>query len=106
MISYDSTQYEARAHVLKALAHPIRLWLVTQLQQQELCVCELVDGTDVDISTISKHLSQLKQAGIVKNRRQGKQIFYRLTTPCLLDSLSCVETVLERNAKASSALIK
>ncbi|MBY6186449.1 metalloregulator ArsR/SmtB family transcription factor [Marinobacter hydrocarbonoclasticus] len=102
----NPAHYEARAQVLKALAHPTRLWLVEQLEQQERCVCELVEGVDADISTVSKHLSVLKQAGIVSRRRQGKQIFYRLQTPCLLKMLSCVETVLSKNAEASLAVIE
>ena len=84
-----------RATLLKALAHPTRLWLVEQLEHQERCVCELTDGVDADISTVSKHLSLLRQAGIVASRREGKQIFYRLETPCLLNMLSCIETALE-----------
>ncbi|MBY6016425.1 ArsR/SmtB family transcription factor [Ferrimonas balearica] len=98
--------YEARAQILKALAHPTRLWLLEQLEQQERCVCELVEGVDADISTVSKHLSVLKQAGIVSRRRQGKQIYYQLQTPCLLKMLSCVESVLIQNAKASQAVVE
>ncbi|MCG9755339.1 metalloregulator ArsR/SmtB family transcription factor [Shewanella insulae] len=84
-----------RVAVLKALAHPTRLWLVEQLEQQECCVCELTDGVDADISTVSKHLSLLRQAGIVTSRREGKQIYYRLEMPCLLGMLTCIETALE-----------
>lgn len=96
----------ARAAILKAMAHPTRLWLLEQLQQQERCVCELNDGVNADMSTVSKHLSVLKQAGIISSRREGKQIFYRLETPCLLNMFSCVEKVIEKNAKAQAALVQ
>ncbi|ABO22360.1 metalloregulator ArsR/SmtB family transcription factor [Shewanella loihica] len=86
-----------RAALLKALAHPTRLWLVEQLEHQERCVCELTDGVDADISTVSKHLALLRQAGIVASRRVGKQIYYRLETPCLLGMLSCIETALAQS---------
>ncbi|QYJ94281.1 ArsR/SmtB family transcription factor [Shewanella spartinae] len=86
-----------RAALLKALAHPTRLWLVEQLEHQERCVCELTDGVDADISTVSKHLALLRQAGIVASRREGKQIYYRLETPCLLGMLSCIETALAQS---------
>ncbi len=95
----------ARAAVLKALAHPTRLWLLEQLQQQEQCVCELTDGVNADISTVSKHLSVLKQVGIISSRREGKQIYYRLETPCLLKMLGCVETVIEKNARNHAELV-
>ncbi|MCG9747891.1 metalloregulator ArsR/SmtB family transcription factor [Shewanella sp. Isolate8] len=91
----------SRAALLKALAHPTRLWLVEQLEQQERCVCELTDGVDADISTVSKHLLLLRQAGIVASRRQGKQIYYRLETPCLLGMLTCIETALEAQTSKS-----
>ena len=95
----------ARAAVLKALAHPTRLWLLEQLQQQEQCVCELTDGVNADISTVSKHLSVLKQVGIISSRREGKQIYYRLETPCLLKMLGCLETVIEKNARNHAELV-
>ncbi|WOT04711.1 ArsR/SmtB family transcription factor [Shewanella youngdeokensis] len=105
MTEQEQLKLTARAAVLKALAHPTRLWLLEQLQQQEHCVCDLTDGVNADISTISKHLSVLKNAGIVSSRRDGKQIYYRLETPCLLKMFSCVEAVIEKNAKAHAALI-
>ena len=95
MTQAQQQRLNTRAAVLKALAHPTRLWLVEQLEQQERCVCELTDGVDADISTVSKHLSLLRQAGIVASRREGKQIYYRLETPCLLSMLTCIETALE-----------
>ena len=104
MTEQEQLRLNARATVLKALAHPTRLWLLEQLQQQEHCVCDLTDGVNADISTVSKHLSVLKQAGIISSRRDGKQIYYRLETPCLLNMLGCVETVLENNARAHAAL--
>ena len=87
-----------RANVLKALAHPARLWMVEQLEGGERCVCELVEGLDLDFSTVSKHLLVLKNAGIVEGDKRGKQVFYSLRIPCVLNFMHCVEAVLE-NAK-------
>lgn len=56
---------EARARVLKAMAHPSRLLIIEELQNTERCVCELTEMIGADISTVSKHLSVLRQAGIV-----------------------------------------
>lgn len=97
--------YEAKAKILKALAHPTRLWMAEQLGGGERCVCEFVDEIDVDFSTISKHLSVLKQAGIVEDDKRGKQVFYRLKVPCVLNFMSCVEAVIESQAKSHAALI-
>lgn len=87
--------YRARAKVLKALAHPTRLWMVEKLAQGEHCVCELLETVDADFSTVSKHLSVLKQAGIVDVQKRGKQMFYRLKVPCVLDFMGCIEAVLD-----------
>jgi len=94
----EKALYDAKAKVLKALAHPTRLWMVEQLAQRECCVCEFFDAIDVDFSTVSKHLAVLKQAGIVDVEKRGKQVFYRLKVPCVLEFMGCVEAVLAGNA--------
>ena len=48
-----------------------------------------------DVSTVSKHLALLKQAGVVIDERRGQQVFYRLRVPCILNFFGCVEAVLE-----------
>ncbi|MDF7826348.1 metalloregulator ArsR/SmtB family transcription factor [Pontiellaceae bacterium B12227] len=106
MTSKEKNLYEAKAKVLKALAHPTRLWMAEQLSVGEMCVCEFVDQIDVDFSTISKHLSVLKQAGIVEDDKRGKQVWYKLKVPCVLNFMSCVEAVLASNAKEQAELLK
>ena len=91
-------RYEARAHVIKALAHPTRLFIVDELSRGERCVCELRDLIGADVSTVSKHLTQLKGAGIVMDSKRGTQVFYRLRVPCVLNFFSCVEAVLKEAA--------
>ena len=86
---------EARSRVMKALAHPTRLFIVEELSRGERCVCELTDGIGADVSTVSKHLSVLKGAGLVLDDRRGVQVFYRLRVPCILNFFGCVEAVLE-----------
>ena len=88
---------EARAAVIKAMAHPTRLFVLEELSGGERCVCELTEMIGADVSTVSKHLSVLKNVGIVNARKQGNQVFYSLVCPCVLDFFSCVETVLETN---------
>ena len=105
MTDKDKLLFTAKAKVLKALAHPTRLWIAEQLADGEKCVCEFVDQIDADFSTISKHLSVLKQAGIVADDKRGKQVFYSLKVPCVLNFMSCVEAVLKNNASDQAALI-
>lgn len=102
----DKIVYDAKAKVLKALAHPTRLWMAEQLANGERCVCEFADVIDADFSTISKHLAVLKRAGIVEDDKRGKQVYYTLKVPCVLKFMSCVEAVIESQVKAQAALIK
>lgn len=96
---------EAKANILKALGHPTRLWMAEQLAEGEKCVCELAEFIDADFSTISKHLSVLKQAGVVKDEKRGKMVYYTLKVPCILNYMSCVEAVIEANIKDKMGLL-
>src|SRR5437763_13317541 len=66
---------------LRLAADPSRLRLLLLLEQEELSVAELQEILSKGQSQISTHLSQLKQAGLVKDRRMGKNAFYRLNAP-------------------------
>lgn len=99
-------KYEARAQIIKALAHPSRLLMVEKLARGERCVCELRDMVGDDISTVSKHLTVLKQAGIVEVEKRGLQVWYRLKVPCILNFFGCVESVLKANARQAAAAAK
>ncbi len=87
--------FEARALVLKAMAHPSRLMILDELSRGERCVCDLTDMIGNDMSTVSKHLLVLKRAGIVEDEKRGLQVFYRLKVPCVLDFFHCIESVLQ-----------
>ena len=99
MDARTQTQFDARAKVMKAMAHPSRLFIIERLSLGEHCVCELRDMIGADLSTVSKHLSVLKEAGIVDTEKRGVQVFYRLKVPCILNFMNCVEAVLARAAK-------
>ncbi len=95
----------ARATVFKALAHPSRLLIIEQLAQKERCVCELTDMIGADISTVSKHLSVLKGAGIIQDQKRGAQVYYRLKMRCVLRFFECVGEVIEIKAKEQWELV-
>ena len=88
-------KFEARAGIMKAMAHPTRLFILDELAKTERCVFELTEMIGADTSTVSKHLSILKGAGIVATDKRGTQVYYRLTTPCVLNFFGCVEDVLK-----------
>ncbi len=99
-------KYEPKVRIIKAMAHPSRLFIVDELSRGERCVCELRDMIGADISTVSKHLSILKDAGIVEDEKRGLQVFYRLRMPCILNFFGCIDDVLVANARRMSASIR
>ena len=65
---------------VKALAHPGRLRLLAMLRGGDLCVCQLTAVLELAASTVSSHLSDLRRAGLVTERKSGKWVHYHLVT--------------------------
>lgn len=91
----DFERYRARAEILKAMGHPGRLMMIDALADGERCVCDLQQIVGSDMSTVSKHLAVLRNAGIVQDRKVGQQVFYSLRVPCILQFFWCVEAVMD-----------
>ena len=105
MDSKTQARYEVRARILKALAHPSRLCLVDRLSREECSVAQLTQAVGADMSTVSKHLSLLRSAGLVLDDKRGNQVFYRLAAPCVLDFFSCIESVLQSQVQTQIDLM-
>jgi ArsR family transcriptional regulator len=99
-------KYETKARIMKAMSHPTRLFIVDELSKGERCVCRLTEMIGDDISTVSKHLSILKNAGIIADEKRGAQVFYSLRVPCVLNFFSSIEAVLTTNAKGHAVLTR
>jgi ArsR family transcriptional regulator len=100
LLQPDTERFRLRADILKALAHPSRLMMVHELGRGERCVCELTDLVGHDMSTVSKHLNILKKSGIVQDEKRGKQVYYALRTPCVLNFFHCMESMLHASRAA------
>ena len=94
----DMARLQAQAQILKALAHPSRLLIAEELGKGEKCVCELTEMIGADVSTVSKHLSVMRNAGIVDYRKRGTSMYYSLKMRCVLGFFSCVNKVLRERA--------
>ena len=86
---------ERRTGVLKAIASTPRLLILEALHREDLCVGELTVRVGSDISTVSRHLSVLRNAGIVSSSKEGSSVIYHLCTPCVLDFLTCIDKVIK-----------
>ena len=91
---------EHKAKVFKALGHPTRLFIVEQLAKGEVCVCELKELIDADLSTISKHLSVLKNAGLVEAEKRRSNVFYRLRISPDGSLFACMDEAAEALSSA------
>lgn len=89
---------KAKAKVLKALAHPLRVGIVETLSRGDRCVAELHRRADVSQPTLSRHLARLKNAGIVSEHPRGVRVMHRLEMRCVLDILNGATTVLKSDA--------
>lgn len=105
MDSINQNYYKSRAEIFKALAHPTRLFIVEELAKGRKCVCEINEMLDCDVSTLSKHLSVLKNAGILSDEKKGLQVFYSLKLCCVLDFFSCVDNLINGLSKESCGVL-
>lgn len=91
--THDKAWYIERARILAALSNPARLRMVVSLSQGEKCVCDMAAEVGLDMSTTSRHLVQLRQAGILSDERRGNMVFYSLKASCLLSFLDCLDSL-------------
>ncbi len=96
----------ARARVMKALGHPLRLLIVDALHKQDLCLCELRPMFKVQQPTMSRHLAVLKQAGLVTERRDGPRVILHLATPCILRAFDCAMQVVQADFSRRTRAVK
>lgn len=101
MSTTSTAQLERRAAVIKALAHPSRLRIAEELVKGERCVCDLKELVGADMSTVSKHLTLMRETGILSCEKRGLNIYYSLCCDCLGDFLRCVDRLTPKPKKNS-----
>jgi DNA-binding transcriptional ArsR family regulator/YHS domain-containing protein len=89
-----SQVFNLHAELLKAMAHPKRLEIIHLLRNQELSVGEIQVMLDLQQANLSQHLQVLREAGVVRAVRQGKQMFYRLAHSNFIQASDLLRTVL------------
>jgi ArsR family transcriptional regulator len=99
MNSKEMSKFKVKAEVVKAMAHPTRLFIMHKLSEGRHCVNELHEMIEVDLSTVSKHLTVLRKAGIVIAAKEGTQVYYALRVPCIMNFMQCIETLIKKNAE-------
>lgn len=87
------------AAVLKAMGDPVRLRILYELQSAELCVGELVDRLGCSQANVSKHLSVLRNAGLIDSAHSGTTHYYKVTDPLVASVCGSVCDSVERRLR-------
>jgi ArsR family transcriptional regulator len=85
--------YQAHAQLFKVLMHPTRLAILDELRDGEQCVCHLEAKLGLRQAYISQHLMQMRDAGLVIDRRDGWNIFYRVSKPEIYQVIDAMNIV-------------
>ncbi len=96
---------EARSRVIKALSHPSRIFIVARLSRGDASVGELVEEIGADVSTVSKHLTIMRQAGLLSDRKEGNRVLYTLRCPCIMQFIHCIDDVVLQEAERGFACV-
>jgi len=91
--------FEMQCEICKALGHPVRLAIVDRLDEREIAAADLLEELKISKANLSKHMTLLVHAGIVEHRREGRNIFYRLTDPEIHRACTIMRSILYRRLK-------
>ena len=98
--------FELHAEVCKTLANPKRLEILYALKGGELSVGEIVEKLGITKANVSQHLALLRQARVVSTRRDGVNIFYRISNPKIVQACGLMRDVLMEQLAEGSKLVK
>jgi DNA-binding transcriptional ArsR family regulator len=90
-VRVDQKKLERAAYVLKCVAHPVRISIIDLLEQRErLTVTELQEVLAIEQSLLSHHLTNMRDKGVVRTQRGGKNVYYSLTDQTISDIIDCI----------------
>ena len=100
MISVDEipAEYTSEVQLLKVLTHPARLAILEILRQGEQCVCHMEAHLGYRQAYISQQLAVLRQAGLIQDRREGWNIYYRVAQPDIYQVLDAMQKLAQGDA--------
>ncbi len=102
----DKTIYTLHSNICKALASPIRIEIIDILNDKEMTFGEIREITGVMKSNLSQHLSLMVSSGILSQRKEGLNIYFKLSTDKIAVACRMMREVLIENLKKHHELIK
>jgi len=103
---YNIELYKLKAELCKTFAEPRRLMIIQELRDGEKSVSDIQVAMDIPQSAVSRHLAVLRDKGVVQTRRQGTNIYYRLTNPKICEACDIVQEILINQINNSRELAK
>ena len=86
---------DSRSRFFMALACDQRIKILELIRRKEMCACELVPELDIDQSVVSRHLSQLREVGMIEGQKQGVNIYYSIADERVLQVLDLAKEILQ-----------
>lgn len=100
----DRSLYDLHASICQTLANPKRLEIIDRLRDGEKSVTELAEAMDISQSNLSQHLAVMRQKGIVLPRRDGSNVYYRLSNMKIIKACNLMREVLLEQLEAGAEL--
>ena len=100
------TLFDLHAEICKTLASPARLRIIAALKDGELAAGEIARALEIPKANVSQHLAVMRRKGIVQARRQGLNIFYRLTSPKVTSACELMREVLLEQLAGRQKMLK
>ncbi len=102
----DQQLYRLHASICQTLANPKRLEIINHLRDGEKTVTELTEAMQISQANLSQHLGLMRQKGILIARREGLNIYYRLSNPKIIKACDLMRQVLLENLETGAILVE
>jgi len=101
---YNIELYKLKAQLCKTFSDPIRLMMIQELREGEKTVGNLQSLLGIPQASVSRHLAILRDKGVVSTRREGTNIFYRLTNPKICEACDIIHEILIQQIESGREL--
>lgn len=102
----DRHLYKLHASICHTLSNPKRLEIIDKLRAHELSVTALAEAMEISQANLSQHLAIMRQRGIVTSRREGLNVFYKLSNPKIIRACDLMRQVLLEHLEAAAELAR
>ncbi|KPL02516.1 MAG: hypothetical protein AMJ73_08610 [candidate division Zixibacteria bacterium SM1_73] len=103
---FDENLIQIESDFLKAIAQSTRLKILYYLKDGERCACEIIPNMKEDQSNISRHLTHMRDAGILESRKEGVSVYYKINDKRVFTLLSLVDEMVKAEIKKKAKVVK